>query len=233
VTTKAWLAGDQFDLETGATLLTVGDIRVIKEGEKFYLSAPQLDNPPPGKEFHEVARELLVRVNGVGRLMRSDFSPVELTDHYDRDDGVHIVGATASLVARTQISATAIVLDSNGTPKPQPPPVAPAYLALAAKDPDVAEALQILGQPSSPRFADLHRILEIVEHTGLVKSAMQSAGISKASMRRFTHTADHPAASGADSRHSRSSQQPPKNPMTTDEARTMIRQLVSAWMDSL
>ena len=230
VTTKAWLEGHRFDLETLATLLPSGDVRVIEENEKYYLSSPQLDNPPPGETFFDVARELLTLVNGIGALMASGFSPVELTDHYDRADGVHVVGATARLVGRGHMTATATVLDAHGNPKPPPPPPAPAYISLAAGNQDVAEVLQLLAKPDGPSFADLYKIHEIVEHTGHGKSALGSAGISKAAMSRFTRTANHQAASGSGSRHARSSEQPPKDPMTVDEARTMIRQLVTEWL---
>ena len=141
MTTKAWLEGHRFDLETLATLLPSGDVRVIEENEKYYLSSPQLDNLPPGETFFGVARELLTLVNGVGVLMAPGFSPVELTDRYDQDDGVHVVGATARLVGRGHMTATATVLDAHGNPKPPPPPPAPAYISLAAGNQDVAEVL--------------------------------------------------------------------------------------------
>jgi hypothetical protein len=222
--------GPRFDLEALARLLPSGDVSVIEENEKFYLSSPQIDNPPPGKTFFDVARELLAFVNCVGVLMVSGFSPVGLTDHYDRDDGVHVVGATATMVARSDMTATATVLDADGNPKPPPPPPAPAYISLAAGNQDVAEVLQLLAKPDGPSFSDLYKIHEIIEHTGRGKAAMGSAGISKATMGRFTRTASHPAASGSESRHARSSEQPPKDPMTIGEARTMIRQLVTEWL---
>jgi hypothetical protein len=51
--------------------------------------------------------------------------------------------------------------------------------------------------------------------------------------RLFKQTADHQDASGADSRHARNKQQPPKSPMQIDQARAMIRKLVTAWLESL
>jgi hypothetical protein len=162
--------------------------------------------------------------------MASGFSPVEFTDHYDRDNGVHVVGATARLIGRAHMKVTATVLDAQGNPKPPTAPPAPAYISLAAGNGDVAEVLQLMAKPDGPSFSDLYKIHEIVEHTGHGKAAMQDAGISKATMSRFTRTANHQAASGSESRHARSSEQPPKDPMTVDGARTMIRQLVAAWL---
>jgi hypothetical protein len=47
--------------------------------------------------------------------------------------------------------------------------------------------------PDGPSFSDLYKIHEIVEQSGHGKSAMGSAGISKAAMSRFTRTAKRPA----------------------------------------
>jgi hypothetical protein len=47
MTMKAWLEGHEFDLEDLARLLPTDDVRVIKEGDGFYLTAAELDNPRP------------------------------------------------------------------------------------------------------------------------------------------------------------------------------------------
>ena len=49
----------------------------------------------------------------------------------------------------------------------------------------------LLAKLDGPSFSDLYKIHEIVEHSGHGKSAMGSAGISKAAMSRFTRTANH------------------------------------------
>jgi hypothetical protein len=234
VTMKAWLEGHTFDLEDLATLLPSGDVRVIRQGDGFYMSAEELDNPPSGKAFHEVAEELLVRANGLGRLMRPDFTPVGLTGRYEQEGDVSVVLATAAVaVAKARLSATAIVRNPDGTVQPQPPPATVAYIALAAHNHDVAEALEIMGRPQPLNFADLYKVYEIIEHSGHMKIAMTSAGFGKPAARLFARTANHPEASGQDARHARSNERPPAKPMTLDEARRMIRELVTAWMDSL
>lgn len=40
--TKAWLEGHMFDLEDLAALLPSGDVRMVKEGDRFYLTAAEL-----------------------------------------------------------------------------------------------------------------------------------------------------------------------------------------------
>jgi hypothetical protein len=231
MTMKAWLEGHEFDLEDLARLLPTGDVRVIKEDNGFYLTAAELDNPTPGRAFHEVAEELLVRVNGVGRLMRDGFSPVALKGHYEHGS-VSLVLSAATVRVRAHISATVTVYDSDSNPVPQPPPASPAYIALAAQNPNVAEVLEIMGRPDPLRLADLYKVYEIIKHSGALNRAMNSAGVSEATTRLFTRTANHPEASGDAARHARSRDQPPARPMTLDEARARVRSLVSAWLDS-
>lgn len=97
----------------------------------------------------------------------------------------------------------------------------------------MAEVLQILGQPKPPKFAELYKIDEIIKSEGRLAAVMHSAGVSDEERRLFKQTADHPDASGANSRRARNKQQPPKEPMSIHQARAMISKLVSAWLDSL
>jgi hypothetical protein len=234
VTMKAWLTGHQFDLQDLADLLGSGsDVRVIRAADRFFLSAAELDNPPIGVAFHDVAQKLVIRINGLARVQKPGFSPVDLAGHYDEDGNVYVAGVTARVEVRAHVSATAVVTGPSGTPVQQAPPASSRYLALAARSTDVAEALEIMGRPESLNFAELYKVYEIIEHAGALKAAMKSAGVPETSRALFSRTANHPDASGADARHARSRQAPPKNPMTIEEALTLIRRLLVAWMDSL
>ena len=42
MTMKAWLEGDQLDLQDLVDLLPSGDVRVVREGEAYHLSAPEI-----------------------------------------------------------------------------------------------------------------------------------------------------------------------------------------------
>ena len=68
--TKAWLEGHPFDLEDLAQLLATGDVHVVHDANEnaYYLSATEIDNPPDGTTFYEVAQRLLPHINGIGRV---------------------------------------------------------------------------------------------------------------------------------------------------------------------
>ena len=233
VTTKAWLDGDRHDLQFLTTLLPSGDVQVGQDGDRFYLAGAELDNPSSGVRFHDEAEKLVTWINGVARCQNPAFRAVSLTGSYERDDGVTVVLATATLTVRAHMSATAVVTEPDGTPKPPASPPAPRYLAIAARNADVAEVLTILGTPGEPHFVELYKVWEIVRHVGGMQAAMQAAGISENTMTRFTRTANHQAASGDNARHARLPQAPPPNPMPISEARAMIGRLVDAWIATL
>jgi hypothetical protein len=232
VATKARLEGHPYDLRYLADLLPSGKARVAQDGDRFYLAAPEMENPPVGEQYHDVARRLITWANGLACVLNPRFAPVELTDAYHHDGGVSVVLGTAHVTIRPPVvSATGVVTNPDGYQEPPPPPPGPGYLALAAKDTDLAEVLKIMA--GSPHFPELHKVLEIVESTGKRDAAMKSAGISKSQMSIFTQTANHQNASGDHSRHARSSAQPPANPMPIAEARAMTRSLVAAWIAAL
>jgi len=225
---KAWLEGSTYDLEFLAAHLPAGDIRVGGEGEKFYLSSPRLDNLPGGSGLLlDVAEDLIESVNGLGRLLNPGFERIALTGAFTTNDDVTVAAATAHLVARSQLMATAVVLGPDGAPVPQPPSVATRYMGLAATNAHVADLLKIMGRGEGLNWDDLYQVDEVIKRTGRIKAAMQAAGISETTRSRFKQTANYEA------RHAQTGQAPPANPMELAAARTMMRQLAVAWLDSL
>ena len=160
MTVKAWLDGHQFDLEDLAYLLPTGDVRVIKEGDRYYLSAPELDNPPQGKQFYEVAPDALNRVNAIGRLNRPEFQPVKLAMQFETDHGHHHhVVVKGAAISRSK--AYGVLVSANGQVQIPPPP-GPDQVRVAHTHPDAAQALEILGTSSALGWVELYKVFEIV-----------------------------------------------------------------------
>jgi hypothetical protein len=224
VTIQAWLTGDVFDLQDLADLLPSGDVRVIRSGDEFYLTAAELDSPPVGAVVPDVAERVLARVNGLARARIHDFMPVRLSGRYSGD------GTAAGYLFSTE---PAVRMEGRSRLRVGGVAAGTSYLELASRNGDVAEALEIMGRPERPNFAELHRVYEIIEHAGALGAAIKSAAVPETSRTLFIRTANHPDASGADARHARSRQVPPKRPMTIAEARTMISRLLAAWTNSL
>lgn len=155
-------------------------------------------------------------------------SNVKLTGRYQDGEQTHVVGLAATLEIRAKIRGAGVVA---GDDVPPPPPGA-RYLSIAGANRDVAEVLEIMSAERL-NWTDLYKIYEIIQDSGMLETVTQTACMSNRDITRFTRTANHQEASGAEARHARLSQEPPSNPMTIEQARGMIGRLVTAWMDSL
>ena len=76
---KAWLEGHPSDLSVLARLLAVGDVRVVREGDRYYLTAPEIDNPPQSGHFNVEAQRLMPRINGLACAHAATHRPVSLS----------------------------------------------------------------------------------------------------------------------------------------------------------
>jgi len=147
VTAKAWLEGHQFDLDDLAELLATGDVRVVREDDAYYLTAPEIDNPPEAGRFDKPAERLMGNINGLGRVRSADFRPVKLSGKYtDSNGNEHLIVSPAPAELRLRMSAAGVVLGPHGKPMPEPPSPWPSRLALAETNPEVAEALELMSR---------------------------------------------------------------------------------------
>ncbi|WP_067697093.1 hypothetical protein [Nocardia jejuensis] len=160
MTVRAWLAGDEFDLQDLATYFAAGHVVVAKEGDEYYLGATALDERTD-EPIQQVAARLLTQVNGVGRVMDFGFRPVQLTGRYNDGDAV-IVVVDAHFGARGRLTASAVVVgDEQATPTSPPP--GPMYLESATRVGEIAEVLALMGQPVRFGWVEMYKVFEIIE----------------------------------------------------------------------
>ena len=102
-------------------------------------------------------------------------------------------------------------------------------LRLARGDETVSRALRVFAQ-GGVRWSDLYHAFEIVQAS--VGSRMFEEGwISREEENLFGWTANSPAVVGEQARHGHQRNEPPPNPMSEDEARRLVRDLVRSWLD--
>lgn len=216
---KAWLEGESRDLECLAEMFPYGssDFWVGQQGGRYYLSAPDLDNRPAEVAHLKIAEKLLGKANGLARTLYPDFRPAIFRGSFSEDGKPNFAQRELTIEVRPEPSAG---IAANG-PEPSQSQV---YDELIRRNADLDEAIGLMGGELD--FGQLYKVYEIIEHAGAMEAARLSAGIPKASLRLF-------AQSAQPSRHARWKGQPPKNPMPVQKARTMIRRLLVAWMDSM
>lgn len=243
------LKGETMDLEDLVELITSPDLRVVKEGADFFLESATLERLGGSVEVFEEAQRLLPQLNGAGKLKRRAFRDVDVDVHlieFPADGGerkeivlggsitprarvTHVVVQPATLEVRARVPAPTIVVDGQPM-SPEPGTLeTDRWLELAARDRDVADALEVFG--SRPHdWVNLYRVLEIIEgRTDVVVGGWAS----RTEVERFTRTANHPRAAGPNARHARSTAQPPPRPMTPAEGVEFVRRIVTGWLGSL
>lgn len=225
------MEGHQFDLEDLAQLLATGDVRVIRDAD--YLTAPDIDNPPDGTTYYEVAQSLLVHINGLGRVSTADFRPVQLTGSYSTPTEQNVVITPAPFESRARMGAVGVVMGPDGQPKADPPSPWPNRLALAATHPDVAEVLDMMGSPAPLGFVELYNVHEVIRDSIKPKKIYELGWATKADDSAFTGSANRADVSGNEARHARNPGQPPTHTMSLAEGRSYIGDLVTKWLDSL
>lgn len=95
---------------------------------------------------------------------------------------------------------------------------------------DCLEKLMVLIQDyGTETWVGLYKIFEHVSAAVGGKSKLKSLGVPTQETQRFTHTANHPEASGLLSRHAVTREQAPKDPMTLADAQQYIQHLVMVY----
>ena len=101
---------------------------------------------------------------------------------------------------------------------------------LALKNPSVAKALRIFGSDRS--WVGLYKVFELIR-ADVGDSMFALNWTTKTEVRRFTHTANSPAASRDEARHGVLSGYPPAVPMKRDDAAQLIERLLQQWLEHL
>ena len=239
MTTNAWLDGHQFDLQDLAELLSLGDVRVVREDDSYYLTSPEIDHPPQGATFYEVAASLLAHVNGLGRVKNPSFRPVELNGKYtegesQHGESQHYVVSPAPAEIRVRTWAAGVVTKSDGTIVPDPPSPWPDRFALAETNPDVAKVLQIMSSGEKLDWVALYKVYEKVERDIKRATIVKLGWATDDEISAFTGSANNYKVSGDAARHAVDKGSGyPKHTMTIDEGRAFISDLVTKWLGSL
>ena len=233
MTVKAWLEDHQFDLQDLAELLSSGDVRVVREDDSYYLRSPEIDNPPQGATYYEVAETLLTKINGLARAKNSSFRPVRLSGRYTDGESIHHVVSPAPAEIRVRRWAAGVVTKSDGTIVGDPPSPWPDRLALAATNSGVAEVLEILARGESLGWDDLYKVFEIIRDSIRPDTIVGLGWATETEKSAFTASANRPDVSGTDARHARISGAPPTHQMSLAEGRSFISNLVTKWLGSL
>ncbi|MFN3005683.1 hypothetical protein [Mycolicibacterium wolinskyi] len=230
---KAWLEGDDADLELLARFFGNGDVRVVEDSGGYFLTAADIDDPPAGARYYEVAQLRLSKVNGLARLIDPGFVAVRLSGKYQDGDVTHQVISPMPAIARARFGIpTVTVTNPDGAVYSGPPSPWPARVRLADSNTDVAEVLAIMGSPEPLGWVELYKVHEIIRESIKPGKVPDLGWADKTADSAFTGSANLPVVSGSDARHARM-EGAPKHTMTIEQGRAYISDLVTKWLDHL
>lgn len=223
------MTGDEFDLEDLPSFLTGNGLRVIKDGDTYFLEAARLESLNTHVAVHDEARILVPIINGIGRARSNSYEPINLgttiCEQTPTGTKGHAVVTAGSIRSRGKVGAVVI---KGGAPTVAPPSPEAKWSAAALTDPDVSDALTLWGH--SHDWVILYKVYEIIRDRSDI---LQQGWATKVETSRFTHTANHPQGAGDVARHSRSNQDPPTNPMNLQEAEAWLAALLVNWLNAI
>jgi hypothetical protein len=115
VTRKAWIETDQFDLEAIAAHLQSGDITVVREGDGYYLTSPEIDAAAEDAQANEIVAKIISRINALGRIHDANFREVKLSRYTDDTGRSVVTGVMGATLQPHRAAMTGTVTDPGGS----------------------------------------------------------------------------------------------------------------------
>ncbi|GAC69732.1 hypothetical protein [Gordonia soli] len=238
-TTKAWLDGEGYELTVAAEQFRTGDTRVVREGERHYLTDPALDSCP-ADALVDTATPIVQRVNAVCRMADSGFRSLALAGNFAHSDGA-VTNAVARAEIRARAFAGVVVTTRGGTVQPPGPSAAQRLATAAAADSEVAAIVAIMGSGGGQLgWVDLWKVYEHVRKyanqsapSGKGKAIVRIGWATTQEVEDFEASANHPQLSGPEARHAYRSSSPSGNKIELREGRDLINRLVRSVVDDV
>ncbi len=226
------LTGDNYDLEELSKSLQSPELNINQEGEIYILKSSDFNSLSDADKVREKASEILCLINGSASLTQGMRKPLEIA-HITlvRDDGTRNTFINLTATVNVRASVGVVKLGQDGTVQEiRPSDIVPSWVHAAQHDASVARVLELFGS-SSREWVNLYMIYEIIEDdVGGVDYIQRNGWATKKAIRRFKHTANSYSALAEKSRHAIEKTDPPKDPMSYSEAKSLIESISKSWL---
>jgi hypothetical protein len=203
------------------------EIRLIELKECFYVEDPRIPDSVNFGEAFRLAERLIPQLNGAVQVLCPPFQKarlVALIELLEDGTGRGITEADVTVHGTLDFPVIGTFIDGPRAP-------INSVLPLWKGDSNIEEALHYLGADGNV-WSNLYKASEIVEDSigGDSRLLFENGWCSRSEWRRFRRTANHQEAIGHFSRHARERSEPPPDPMTVNEAKAFVIELVRAWV---
>jgi hypothetical protein len=227
------LNGELFDLEDLPRMFSAPGLRVIVEGDAYFLEAAAFDREADQGAVFAEAERLLPTINGAARLVHPNHRNVSLSGQVvepgapDEPTNNHMFVKAGTVTARAKVFIPTILVE-GAEPPPPGSAVTDRWARLASADAGAAKALTFWSKPHD--WVNLYKVYEIV---GKKKAIVDAGWATEAEVSAFTGSANHQKASGDDARHSRLPGDRPKRVITLAEADAFVAHLLTSWLAAM
>jgi hypothetical protein len=232
---RVQLQGEQFDLQELKEILLDNDPCIIEEDSNFYLTSKAWDKLGESREVNAQAKAHIQDLENAAYLHHKDTASLGIGSIIRIDDDgkkhhflIAETGRFTFRVGRVRFKGIARGQAKTVQSRPEHPVI---KILRKSKNPLVKDALRFYRKGD---WVNLYKAYEIVNDAVHGKHEMVRRGwVSKESINSFTQTAQSRKALGDDARHASVKFNPPKTPMTINEAKTIIGTLLQRWLESL
>ena len=226
------ITGDKNDLKELSKSLNDDELRIVEKEGQFFLESSRLDNLTNAGEVKSVTTEIMPILTGAVRLSLGGRTPMLVGSVARiREDGGRDIFVSISETIHLRETIGIEIQKSDGTIKViNPANNVPKWIQLGLNNMKVAKALRLFGAKVH-NWVSLYRLYEVIEEDiGGIDKIANLGWATKASLKRFKHTANSPGAVGDASRHGKESTIPPTKPMDLSEARSLIELILHNWL---
>ncbi len=226
------IKGEHFVLKELSKSLASPELSVIKEENEYYLKSRCFNQMSNADEVRNKADELLSLINGASKLVLRARKPIKIHSVvYIGDDSKRkrtYFDLGLEIPIHSQVS---VVVNGVEQEIHQADPILD-WINVAQVNVNVAKVLRLLSNFGYD-WVNLYRIYEVIEDDVKGSSkVIQEGWATEAAIRRFKSTANSAGAAGDSARHGKDTTQPPKNPMTFSEAKSLIETILHNWLRS-
>jgi hypothetical protein len=237
---KVQVQGWASDLEHLARHFTSTPFRVSKDERDggFVFESDSFGACQTSEEVLKHANEELCVLSGVLKMTRDSPEPLRAGAVYrrnasGRDIFLHIQETLHIRAEIGEATVTGTDAEGNVITRPSPPARTVAFAQLAAVDASVSKAMRLLAEPDHKSWVGMYRIHDVIEADVGSEHELKKRGWgSGQDLKRFKHSANSVTVAGDSARHGKEVEQPPKHPMSIDEAAAYLNYVLQSWLSS-
>ncbi len=220
---RTLISADEATLSKLISTFDSDELKIIKEGEEYYLLSDKFSEHDNPIQIYEKALCLALSLNGVLSIFIKIEKPIRILNvlEYDEDGKRKMYGFGSGDITLPSF-ITGDEIDKVNVYK---------WIKDAEADGNIAKVLRLLNKPMD--WTNLYRILEVIKKDieERKRRIEDLPGYDKAEVERFTMSANHHLISGDESRHGHTKGTPRRDPITLRDAQELIKGLVTNWLN--